>query len=161
MQIGSVPVGTVLSGFGVLGGLLWIARWAVGGDALLWAGAALLTVLAAGAGAGTDAIDDGALASFALTMGTGPTIVQPLTASAAAVRKDGIQARVRLDAMLQAFQGGAQGVDLTGGNSRAGAEDLHRYGGEARMYFRVDVAPAPGTGDTVSAGHDERSGRDE
>ena len=105
--------------------------------------------------------DDGALASFALTMGTGPTIVQPLTASAAAVRKDGIQARVRLDAMLQAFQGGAQVVDLTGGNSRAGAEDLHRYGGEARMYFRVDVAPAPGTGDTVSAGHDERSGRDE
>jgi hypothetical protein len=52
VQIGSVPVGTVLSGFGVLGGLLWIARWAVGGDALLWAGAALLTVLAAGAGAG-------------------------------------------------------------------------------------------------------------
>lgn len=52
MQIGSVQVGTVLSGFGVLGGLLWIARWAVGGDVLLWAGAALLTVLAAGAGAG-------------------------------------------------------------------------------------------------------------
>ncbi len=86
--------------------------------------------------------EDGALASFALTLGTGPTIVQPITASAAPARRDGIQALVRLNAMLQAFQAGAQRVDLTGGNSRAGAEDLHRYGGQAQMYFRVDVSPA-------------------
>ena len=47
-------LGTVLAVAGVLGGALWIVRWALGGgsagDALFWAGTALVTAAAIGVG---------------------------------------------------------------------------------------------------------------
>lgn len=47
-------LGTVIAVAGVLGGVLWIVRWGLGegtpSDALLYAGAALVTVMTVGAG---------------------------------------------------------------------------------------------------------------
>lgn len=82
---------------------------------------------------------DGSLASFSLTMGTGNIVLAPITASSESARKNRLQAWVRLHAVARAFEHGARRFDFTGGNSRIGAEDMHRYGTLPEMYFRIRV----------------------
>ncbi|MFT3755254.1 MAG: GNAT family N-acetyltransferase [Pseudoxanthomonas sp.] len=83
---------------------------------------------------------DGTLASYSLTMGKGGTVVAPVTASSESARRHRLQAWVRLHAVARAFEQGAHCFDFTGGNSRIGAEDMHRYGTLPAMYFRIRVA---------------------
>lgn len=82
---------------------------------------------------------DGTLASYSLTMGKGGTVVAPVTASSESARRHRLQAWVRLRAVAWAFAQGARRFDFTGGNSRIGAEDMHRYGTLPSMYFRIRV----------------------
>ena len=51
-----------------------------------------------------------------------------------------LEAWIRLQAVARAFQHGATRFDFTGGNSRIGAEDMHRYGTLPEMYFRIRVS---------------------
>ena len=82
---------------------------------------------------------DGSLASYSLTMGTGGVVVAPVTASSDSARMNRLQAWVRLHSMARAFKDGAHRFDFTGGNSRIGAEDMHRYGALPELYFRIRV----------------------
>ena len=82
---------------------------------------------------------DGSLASFSLTMGMAGPVLTPITASTDSARRNRLQAWVRLHAVARAFQHGATCFDFTGGNSRIGAEDMHRYGTLPEMYFRIRV----------------------
>ena len=81
----------------------------------------------------------GSLASFRLVMGNRSTVVAPVTASSECARKNGLQAWVRLHAVVRAFEQGACRLDFAGGNSRIGAEDMHRYGTLPEIYFRIRV----------------------
>ena len=83
---------------------------------------------------------DGSLASYSLTMGMDKTVLTPITASTDSARRNRLQAWVRLHAVVRAFEDGATCFDFTGGNSRIGAEDMHRYGTLPRMYFRIRVS---------------------
>ena len=80
---------------------------------------------------------DGSLASYSLTMGMAGTVLTPITASTDSARRNRLQAWVRLHAVARAFAHGARRFDFTGGNSRIGAEDMHRYGTLPEMYFRI------------------------
>ena len=84
---------------------------------------------------------DGSLAGYSLTMGTRGTVLAPITASTDSARRNRLQAWIRLQAVARAFQHGATRFDFTGGNSRIGAEDMHRYGTLPEMYFRIRVSP--------------------
>ncbi len=82
---------------------------------------------------------DGAAASFTLVLGPGKTALQLLIASSDAARACGLQAWVQLQALRRCFDSGAATFDFVGGNSRVGAEEKHRYGASAEMYFRISV----------------------
>ena len=83
---------------------------------------------------------DGSLACFTLAIGNRRTVVAPATASLEQARRSGLQAWVRLHAVVRAFEKGACRFDYAGGNSRVGAEEMHRYGTWPEMYFRIRVA---------------------
>lgn len=78
-------------------------------------------------------------ASFTLTLDTKFTSLQVLIASSELARAEGLQALVQLQAITRCFENGVTTFDFAGGNSRAGAEEKHRYGGTPEMYFRISV----------------------
>lgn len=78
-------------------------------------------------------------ASFTLTLDSKRTSLQVLIASSTPARAEGIQTLVQLQVIARSFEAGASTFDFVGGNSRAGAEEKHRYGGVPEMYFRISV----------------------
>lgn len=85
-------------------------------------------------------LPDGMPLSFIVMMGTGRTPQSIIVASTEDARRDGLQAWVRLQAMLRGFQSGAAEIELVGGNSRIGSAEKHRYGAWPEIYFRIAIS---------------------
>ena len=78
-------------------------------------------------------------ASFALLLASKRTALPLLLASSPVARNEGLQAVLMLQSMLRSFEDGVHIFDFAGANSVIGAEEKHRYGACADMYFRVAV----------------------